>query len=54
VRSTGANTAVVAVTFVMFKKPRTVTLDLVNTPAGWRIAEIRWARGSLRALYKLK
>ena len=41
-------------TFVMFMEPRTITLDLVNTPAGWRIADIRWASGSLRALYKLK
>ena len=41
-------------TFVMFMEPRTVTLDLVNTPAGWRITDIRWAKGSLRAIYKLK
>ena len=54
VKSTGANTAVATAAFVMFMKPRTVTLDLVNTPAGWRIADIRWPRGSLRALYKLK
>jgi hypothetical protein len=54
VKSTGANTAIATVTFVMFKKPRTVTLDLVNTAAGWRIAEIKWPSGSLRALYKLK
>ena len=54
VKSTGTNTAVATVTFVMFMKPRTVTLDLVNTPAGWRVAEIRWPSGSLRALYKLK
>lgn len=54
VKATGANTAVATVRFVMFKKPRTVTLDLVNTPAGWRIMDIRWAKGSLRALYKLK
>lgn len=54
VKSTGANTAVATVTFVMFKKPRTVTLDLVNTRSGWRIAEIKWSSGSLRALYKLK
>jgi hypothetical protein len=54
VKPAGANAAVATVTFVMFKKPRTVTLDLVNTRAGWRVAEIRWARGSLRALYKLK
>jgi uncharacterized protein DUF3828 len=55
VKSTGASTAVATATFVQFMEPRTVTLDLVNTPAGWRIADIRWPRGSsLRALYKLK
>jgi hypothetical protein len=55
VKSTGANAAVAAVTFIQFMEPRTVTLELVNTPAGWRIADIRWARGgSLRTLYKLK
>jgi hypothetical protein len=54
VKTTGTNTAVATVTFVMFMKPRTVTLDLLNTPAGWRITDIRWAKGSLRAVYKLK
>ena len=54
VKSTGANTAVATASFTMFMKPRTVTLDLVSTPAGWRISDIRWARGSLRAVYKLK
>ena len=54
VKSTGANTAIATVAFTMFMKPRTVTLSLVTTPAGWRISDIRWARGSLRALYKLK
>jgi hypothetical protein len=55
VKSTGASTAVATVAFVQFMEPRTVTLDLVTTPDGWRIVDIRWARGdSLRALYKLK
>ena len=54
VKSTGAGTAVATVTFVLFMEPRTITLDLVNTPAGWRISEIRWPKGSLRAVYKLK
>jgi hypothetical protein len=53
VKSTGANTAIATAAFTMFMKPRTVTLSLVTTPAGWRISDIRWARGSLRALYKL-
>jgi len=53
VKPSGPNTAVATVAFVMFNEPRTVTLDLVNTRAGWRIAEIRSPSGSLRALYKL-
>ncbi len=54
VKSTGAKTAVATASFTMFMKPRTVTLDLINTAAGWRITEIRSGSGSLRALYKLK
>ena len=50
----GGKTAVGTVTFTNFKEPQTVTLDLVNTDAGWRIADIRSRSGSLRALYKLK
>jgi hypothetical protein len=53
VKSTGTTTAVATASFTMFMKPRTVTLALVTTPAGWRISDIRWANGSLRALYKL-
>ena len=53
VKPTGADTALAVVAFVIFNEPRTVMLDLVNTPAGWRIAEIRSPSGSLRALYKL-
>jgi hypothetical protein len=54
VKSTGSNTAVATASFVIFMEPRSVTLDLLSTSAGWRITDIRWARGSLRALYKLK
>jgi hypothetical protein len=54
VKSTGSNTAVATATFTMFMEPRTVTLSLVTTPAGWRISDIHWAKGSLRAVYKLK
>ena len=53
VKSTGVDTAVATVTFVMVMEPRTITLDLVNTSAGWRISEIRSPSGSLRAVYKL-
>jgi hypothetical protein len=54
VKTTGANTAVATVNFTIFRKPRTVTLDLIRTGDGWRIAKIRAPSGSLRALYKLK
>ena len=46
--------AAAAVAYTNFKEPRTVTLDLVKTPAGWRIAEIKAPSGSLRELFKLK
>jgi hypothetical protein len=51
---TSSKAAVATVTFTNFKEPRTVTLDLVSTAAGWRIADIRAPSGSLRELYKLK
>jgi hypothetical protein len=43
------------VAFDTFGKPRQVTLDLVLTPTGWRIANIVCSSDptSLRALYKL-
>ena len=44
------------VAFDNFDQPRQVTLDLVQTPAGWRIANIVCSNDptSLRALYKLR
>lgn len=39
------------ITFVNFGKPTSIALDLVQTPAGWRIADIRAPSGSLSALY---
>lgn len=53
VKATSADTAVATVSFVIFMDSRTVTLELVRTPDGWRIAEIRSPSGSLRALYRL-
>jgi len=43
------------VTFDTFGKPREVTIDLVLTPTGWRIANVVCSSDptSLRALYKL-
>ena len=40
------------VTFDNLGKRVEITLDLVQTPAGWRIADIKWPSGSLGALYK--
>ena len=42
------------VTFTNAAQPRTVTLDLVKTGDGWRIAEIKAPSGSLKELYKIK
>ena len=42
------------VTFTNAAQPRTVTLDLVKTGDGWRIAEIKAPSGSLKDLYKIK
>jgi hypothetical protein len=42
------------VTFTNAKQPKTVTLDLVKTGDGWRIAEITAPSGSLKELFKVK
>ena len=42
------------VTFDNFGKRTQLALDLVQTPAGWRIADIKGPSGSLTALYKEK
>jgi hypothetical protein len=44
--------AIGKVTFDNLGKRIEITLDLLQTPAGWRIADIRWPSGSLSALYK--
>ena len=54
VKTTGAKRATGTVTFTNARQPKTVTLDLVKTAAGWRIAEIRAPSGSLRKLMKLR
>lgn len=54
--STAGSQTTGVVTSDMLGKPRRVTLDLVQTPAGWRIANIVCSNDqtSLRALYKLR
>ena len=42
------------VSFMNFKRKKTLAVELVLTRAGWRIADIAGAGGSLRALYKVK
>lgn len=42
------------VTFTNAREPRTVSLDLIKTGDGWRIAEIRAPSGSLKELYRVK
>ena len=42
------------VSFVNLKQKKTLAIELVKTPAGWRIADIAGAGGSLRSLYKIR
>jgi len=42
------------VSFANFERKKTLTVELVQTAAGWRIADIAGDGGSLRALYKVK
>ena len=54
VRDASRRKATGVVTFTNAKEPRTVTLDLIKTGDGWRIAEIRAPSGSLRELFKVR
>jgi len=42
------------VSFVNLSQKKTLAIELVKTPAGWRIADIAGASGSLRGLYKIR
>ena len=46
----GKDRAQAVVTFRNFRKPKTVTLDLVRIGAVWKISDITWQEGSLRKL----
>lgn len=46
--------ATAMVSFMNFKQKKTLAVELVRTGAGWRIADITGAGGSLRTLYRLK
>jgi hypothetical protein len=54
VRDASRRKATGVVTFTTAKEPREVTLDLIKTGDGWRIAEIRAPSGSLRELFKVR
>jgi hypothetical protein len=47
----GADKATATVSFRNFDEAQSVTVKLVKLAAGWRIADIVWPDGSLRALY---
>ena len=50
----GTTAATATVTFANQGKATRLLIDLEQTPAGWRIADIKAPSGSLRALYKLR
>lgn len=47
-------TATGTVTFTNLGQAKKLLVDLEQTPAGWRIADIRGSNGSLRALYRTR
>lgn len=49
---TEGSSATAIVTFDNYGKAKRMTLDLVLTPAGWRISDIQAPSGSLRSLYR--
>lgn len=52
--ATNGDAATARVSFQNFSDVTRLVLELVRTPAGWRIAEIKAPSGSLKALYKLR
>ena len=52
--SGGGDSATGVVTFENFGKPKRLAIELLKTPAGWRIADIAGSSGSLRTLYKVQ
>ncbi len=51
---TSGDKANAGVSFTNLGQPKTISLDLVKTRAGWRIADIVAPSGSLRQLFKVK
>ena len=54
IKPVGPTKARATVDFTNFRKPKTVTLELVKTAGGWRIADIMAPSGSMRQLFKVK
>ena len=54
VKDTGAFKALGTVTFMDGGKPGKIVLELLRSGDNWRIADIEWESGSLRALYRRK
>lgn len=54
VKTSGGDRAKAMVSFTNLGQPKNISLDLVKTRAGWRIADIVASSGSLRNLFKVK
>jgi uncharacterized protein DUF3828 len=52
VKDTGAFKAIATVTFMNSTKPEQVVLELLRSGNDWRIADVTWESGTLRALYR--
>jgi hypothetical protein len=52
VQDQASDRATASVTFKNFGKTITVRLALMLTPKGWRVDDVFWSEGNLRALYK--
>lgn len=54
VMDTGAPKTVGTVTLTNFGKPEKIVLELLRSGNEWRIADVQWDSGNLRALYRRK
>jgi hypothetical protein len=54
VKDTGAFKAIGTVTFMNSGKPEKIVIELLRSGNDWRIADIAWDSGTLRALYRRK
>ncbi len=52
--SQSAEAAKATIRFLNFKEAKTIRLELVRTPAGWRVSEVIWPgdEGTLTGLYR--